>query len=394
MAVKTTLNRLTRRSLLSIGAAGLLGCAAVGRSHSRDRFNGDVIIIGAGPAGMVAAHLLRQQGIRYRVLEADSEVGGRIKHNLNFTDFPISLGAEWVHIDEPILEEIVNDAGIEINTILQSYGTDVQSGYYEDGTLELYDNEDFQIDRKFIGSSWMDFFTQYILPGISGNIELSRPVTKIDYSGERISVSDTIGNTITTDRVIVTAPLKIMQRGDLTFNPPLPSNKRRTIDNAIVWSGIKAFIEFDTQFYPTFLNFSDSDTEHGQRLYYDAAYGQNTTKNIVGLFAVGAQAERYQAFTPAEMLIQMLRELDTVFDGMATRSYVDHIVQNWNEQPYAGAAYLADVSSVATSRELAKPVDNRLYFAGEAYTSFDDWGSVHAATRSAFIAVDDLLARA
>ncbi|OED37179.1 amine oxidase [Chromatiales bacterium (ex Bugula neritina AB1)] len=314
-----------------------------------------------------------------------------MKHNLDFTDFPIPLGAEWVHGEPEILEEIVNDPAVEITTRLGSYEPGVKSAYFEDGVLEMYFDSAFQSDLKFIDSSWLQFFSRYILPGILDRITYNSQVMAIDYSGERIQVTDAAGTIRSADKVVVTAPIKILQRSDIDFIPALPESKTRVIENAKIWSGLKVFLEFDHQFYPTFLSFSDSETRDGQRLYYDAAYGQYTTKNILGLFAVGMQAERYQALSDKDLLQQILRELDEVFDGVATRSYLQHVVQNWNDDPYAGAAYLADVEDLSTSRVLSKSVDERVYFAGEAYTNFDDWGGVHAATRSAADAVNELL---
>ncbi|MDB4223701.1 FAD-dependent oxidoreductase, partial [Granulosicoccus sp.] len=213
----------------------------------------------------------------------------------------------------------------------------------------------------------------------------------IDYSGEQVKVTDAAGRVRTADHVIVTIPVKLMQRGDIEFMPALPPYKRKAINNAYVWSGLKAFIEFDEKFYPNSLAFSDSETYEGQRLYYDAAFGQSTTSNILGLFSVGKQAEMYQALDSDELLQKMLDELDEVFQGMASKTYKRHIVQNWNEEPFAAAAYLADVANWTTSRSLARSVDNRVHFAGEAYTSFDDWGSVHIASRSAFEAVGKII---
>ena len=39
----------------------------------------------------------------------------------SFTDFPISLGAEWIHVEAEILDEIVNDPSIAVSTQLTSY---------------------------------------------------------------------------------------------------------------------------------------------------------------------------------------------------------------------------------------------------------------------------------
>jgi len=151
------------------------------------------------------------------------------------------------------------------------------------------------------------------------------------------------------------------------------------------------FVEFEEEFYPAALQFPNSETADGQRLYYDAAYGQDSDANILGLFAVGVQAESYQALSDEELLDRILSELDEIFDGAATPSYVRHLVQNWNDERFAGAAYLADNAPSSTSTRLSGSVDGRVFFAGDAYTSFDDWSSVHTAARSAADAVEDLL---
>ena len=58
----------------------------------------DVIIIGAGAAGLAAAQLLTEAGCRCLIIEAKERIGGRIftEHN-QATSLPIELGAEFVH---------------------------------------------------------------------------------------------------------------------------------------------------------------------------------------------------------------------------------------------------------------------------------------------------------
>jgi monoamine oxidase len=106
---------------------------------------------------------------------------------------------------------------------------------------------------------------------------------------------------------------------------------------------------------------------------------------------VGAQAEAYQAMSGEQFVANVLDELDAAFDGAASRSYVRHLVQNWNDEPFAGGAYLEDNADSDISSELARPLGDLVFFAGDAYTSFDDWSSVHTAVRSAADAVERLL---
>ena len=355
-----------------------------------------VIIIGAGPAGMTAAYLLAQRNIDFEILEANSTYGGRIKHTRSFTNFPISLGGEWIHVPNSILPEIVNDSSVSITT--QTQGYDLQndpSGYFDGTSLDLdtlgnHFGNDFA-DLKFVGSSWLDFFETYVLPSIQSKITYNRPINAIDYSADQITITSTGGQTYTADKVIVAVPVKILQNGMINFTPILPSNKQQAINNITVWSGFKAFFKFSQEFYPTYLSFPNSSTPGGQIQYYDAAYAQNTSDNILGLFSTGAQAEVYQNLSGTAQRDYILNELDTVFgNNVASNSYIDHIVQNWNAEPYANGAYITPYEDSADVIALGQSVGNKVYFAGDAYTTGDDWSSVHAAARSAKRAVIEL----
>jgi monoamine oxidase len=71
----------------------------------------DVAIVGAGVAGLAALRVLEERGIRSRVLEARSRIGGRI-HTVRDPRLPhaIELGAEFVHGSAPELLEITRAA--------------------------------------------------------------------------------------------------------------------------------------------------------------------------------------------------------------------------------------------------------------------------------------------
>ncbi len=357
-------------------------------------FDGSVLIIGAGAAGMATAYLLEQQGISYQILEADTSYGGRFRTNNSFTDFPIPLGAEWLHVSESVFADTVNDESIQIPKITQRYTAADTYGLFSNGTLtvtELGSDANTFIDQKFINYSWFDFYDEYIVPSIRNQMQFNTQIASIDYSGDKVVASDTDGNQYEADKLVLTVPLKLLQLGQVDFNPALPNNKQRTIADATIWSGIKIFLKFSEQFYPTFLEFDDSETREGQRMYYDVAYGQNSEDNVLGLFSVGKQAEVYQGFSGDALRDYVLNELDEVFDGKASETFQDILVQNWNEQPFARAAYLEDNAPSSISRTMAASVNGKLYFAGCSYTQEDDWSSVHTAARSARDAVRELV---
>lgn len=390
----------TRRSAISFGmastAALLFGCStSSGNSESETsdvdtESVGKVIVVGAGPAGLTTAHLLRQRGVEAMVLEAKPTHGGRIRHDLSFVDFPIPLGAEWVHVEKEILSEVVNNPDVTVETELVGYSKEAQVGWYEDG-VEYGPLDDLATDFKFVDSSWLEFFDTYVVPGIADLLRFDTQVKKIEYTDSGVTVTDANGVAHEAARVVVTIPLKLLQTRAIEFVPDLEPERLEVIDAAPVWSGQKAFFVFEEEFYPTVLTMPDDETSEGQRLYYDAAYGQDSDFNVLGLFTVGHWAEVYQAMSQTELLEAVLSELDEIFDGAASRSYVRHLVQNWNDDEFAQAAYLADDAPSHITRRLAEPVGDRLFFAGDAYTLFDDWSSVHTATRSAANTVERLL---
>ncbi|MEO1064084.1 MAG: NAD(P)/FAD-dependent oxidoreductase [Actinomycetota bacterium] len=383
---------ITRRQFIKVcGALGLtvplLGC---GDDEPSGGFDGRVVVIGAGVAGLSAAHLLQRRDVDVRVLEAAATYGGRIKRTTEFVDFPISLGGEWLEAPERELARIVDDPSVDLDVRLVGYDPDDPTASF-DGELVYSPLGEFG-SLNFVESSWFDFFDEHIVPGISSRLTFGTEIVEIDHTGDPIRLTDASGTVHEADRVIVTVPLRVLQEERLRFTPPLPARKQRAIDDALVWGGIKAFFEFDEAFYPSWVEFPDSDTATGQRYYYDAAYRRDTTTNVLGLFAVGTGAEPYQARTDDALRDHVLAELDEVFDGAASRSYLRHIVQDWSEEPFIGQAYLADTADPAIPPVLREPIDGRIHFAGEAYTRHDDWGSVDDAARAAREVVDRILA--
>lgn len=58
---------------------------------------GHFIVVGAGASGLYAAYRIVQAGGTVTILEASDVHGGRVRHLSGFADFPVELGAEFVH---------------------------------------------------------------------------------------------------------------------------------------------------------------------------------------------------------------------------------------------------------------------------------------------------------
>ena len=88
----------------------------------------DVVVVGAGMAGLTAARAMAKAGLKVLVVEAQDRIGGRI-WTRHVGDEAIELGAEFVHGRPPELWALIEEAGLE------TYERDGSQICFEDGAL-------------------------------------------------------------------------------------------------------------------------------------------------------------------------------------------------------------------------------------------------------------------
>lgn len=84
------------------------------------QYDGNIIIIGAGAAGLYTADILHSKGLSVKVLEASNQIGGRIQSLRNqqglpyqsIADFPVELGAEYWQGADSVLGKLVSNLGL------------------------------------------------------------------------------------------------------------------------------------------------------------------------------------------------------------------------------------------------------------------------------------------
>jgi oxygen-dependent protoporphyrinogen oxidase len=73
-----------------------------------------VIVVGAGIAGLTAAHYLSKAGIHVKVLEASGRVGGRMITDV-VNGFPVDGGAQFLSSEYSLLHSLASEVGLQAN---------------------------------------------------------------------------------------------------------------------------------------------------------------------------------------------------------------------------------------------------------------------------------------
>ena len=374
-----------------------------GSENTETEFQGNVIIVGAGASGLAAAKKLEEEGISYQILEATDKLGGRIQKDENFADFPIDLGAEWIHEDKSILNYLINQPGNEpdVETILyqpmnvQEVVGNTISQISNQDMVDYYAN--YITEYKFKNTTWYDFIYENFTQNIEQNIIYNSKVTTIDYSGDQVVLTTDNGTEYQAEKVILTVSLGVLKSNVITFNPSLPAEKITAIQAVEFLPGFKLFMRFSNQFYPDVIT---CETSSGEKTYYDVAYDKGAQDNVLGLLSTGISAEDYYLLNNSDSIVSsVIQELDGYFNGLASQNYLgSYIYENWNQQTFTQGTWTSDFQSA--SEDLIAPLDDKVYFAGETYNSsgispVDGFyiirGSVQSAIISGYEAVDKIL---
>jgi monoamine oxidase len=102
----------------------------------------DILVIGAGMAGLTAARSLADRGCSVTVLEAANRVGGRIRTIREGQEI-IELGAEFVHGKPPELWSVIDEAGLETYELKGPHLS------FEEGQLHAGQQEESEEEERF-----------------------------------------------------------------------------------------------------------------------------------------------------------------------------------------------------------------------------------------------------
>jgi monoamine oxidase len=198
------------------------------------------------------------------------------------------------------------------------------------------------------------------------DVRLGHPVHHVRWSDRGVTLEGP-GLHLDCEHVICTVPLGVLKRGDIVFDPPLPSRKTKAIERLGMGVLDKIVMRFPEAFWPR-------DYEHigclpeksGELIGFTNLLAYGLPPTLIGWFA-GRFA---QALEHRDDAAVAERALDALRAGLGISvPRPSHIrVTRWSQDPHARGAYshIAPGASGDDYDVLAEPVAGRLRFAGEA----------------------------
>ena len=402
----------------------------------------DVAIIGAGAAGLGAAHALRGHGLSVLVLEARDRLGGRAFTQTLANGVIFDVGCGWLHsANKNSFVPIARELGFAINTERPPWRQQtVDTGFPQTERDEFFTALDDFFDRALAatdepdraasdflepGNRWnaqIDAVSTYIngceldqasvhdmaayedteinwrvakgygalvaAYGATCDVAFNTRVTLIDHSGPRLRLETSRG-TLTADKAIVTIPTDLIASEAIRFTPALP-DKVNAAAGLPLGLADKVMLALER---PDDLP-SDGNLRGRSHTVKTGAYHLRPQ----GMACI----EGYFAGTYA-------RELEDAGEGALAQAAIDEIAgllgndfrkrltplssSRWAHDAFARGSYSHALPGHAGDRAiLAAPVDGRLFFAGEA-TSPHFFSTAHGARDSGARAAREVLGK-
>ena len=459
----------------------------------------DVIIIGAGAAGLAAASALARRGYRIALVEARNRLGGRVATmRPSGATLPIELGADFVHGRPDETFALAAEAGVRLyeqtgrawaadedgdRDSLQP--DDVEAGEGDVGAV-FAAIRDWQgadsslqalLDQRFAGKRWAvarQYVSGYVegfdaaevdrvsvawlrqtelafdtidgdrqyrvldgydrlmdwlgdnLPSSLADIRLLSVARDVRWQRGEVTVrletpSGGALDAITGRAALVTAPLAVLKRsfatpeeaGALRFSPE-PPGKRDALARLEMGHALKVVLRFRLPFW-------EKLTPHASQQLGALWPGQSVHFRLMPrlsfLFAddpvaptwwtahpvvaplltgwiAGPRAARLASMSDdaiAEEAVTALARILSMERETLEKLLVGRYVHNWSSDPYSGGGYsYVAVGGLTAPGELAAPVEDTLFFAGEATNQHGHTGTVHGALQTGYLAAEEI----
>jgi monoamine oxidase len=414
----------------------------------------DVIVIGAGVAGLTVARDLTRAGRRVLVLEARDRLGGRVWTHRT-PNGPIELGAEFVHgaheeilgvargahlalrendrtADSQRAASPRHEAFSAIDALLTHASTtddepfqhlvdrvDLDSktkqralllveGYHAAdpaklGVLGLLDataadeQPGAEHQFRFVDGygGFVDALFEQLVPELC-TVQLEAVVTAIAWKRKHVVVRLATGAEIVAPQAVVTVPLGVLGAGAIAFSPPLP-DKADALRRLEMGATARISLQLRDDAWPGRDAFAAEGSLFTGQLPFPVWWiSQRTPVPVVTGWGGRSGALALTGLGEAERATVAVRELGAALGVEAHRlreSVVGAFHHDWLSDPFSRGAYsYPGVGGRHAGAELGAPVDSTLFFAGEATQSDGRNATVHGAVASGQRAAKEVLA--
>jgi len=194
--------------------------------------------------------------------------------------------------------------------------------------------------------------------------------------------------------VVVTVPLGVLKAGAIEFDPPLPDSKRRAIGRIGFGDGYAFSMRLRDGTMRSRLGDYSLVWGGTASTFYCPLFGLDSPVEVVTAFTVGREARRRMTLDRTALIEATRAEWAGMMpDGVTLGTVEESDVHFWNLDPWTRGAYsfLPPGTSLDDRRELARPVGDRLFFAGEATNVTGESGTVSGAIGSGERAAQEVL---
>jgi monoamine oxidase len=404
----------------------------------------DVVVIGAGIAGLAAAKTARAQGLRVALIEAKDRIGGRAYTDSAALGVPFDHGCYWMHsASRNPFVGIADRLGFVYrknsfrNRRLYLRNRWATAAEKREWTVYNVRNERAienagRVGRDVAvadviehGSRWEPLFVAWVAAfsgadpdeisaldwfnyknteenwpvrdgfgalvaqwGADVPVTLRCPATRIDWSGRKLRVSTPRG-AIEARTAIVTVSTGVLAADAIRFTPTLPDWKREAIAGVPMGRADKVGIAFDRDVFgmPATSGVSfvaDKPEAFGFQI---RPFGRPiAVAHLGGRFAGALEKDGERA-----MIAYARERLAKMFGAAIKKRIVAAQASRWEADPFIRGGYAAALPGSANKRaDLARPMDDRMLFAGEA-THAGFFSTAHGAYMSGVDAAKDII---
>lgn len=303
----------------------------------------DVVVVGAGLAGLTAASMLAEAGRTVQVVESRSRVGGRLMTVAagSSTGAVVDLGATWCWAGQPRIAAL--SAGLGLSTFPQFVGG---RALHEDPGPDGPSVAEVDVDQGDLGPALRFGQGAQALPQRlaehleAGSLSLGTDVTAVARDGRGLSVTvspagggpaDSAPTIMTTSSVVVALPPRLaLER--IRFHPALPGELAQVMRATPTWmaEAVKCVAVYESAFWRA-AGRSGSAFSHVGPLaeVHDGSSADGSTAALWGLVSDHSAA---RSMEPAERAPLVLEQLERLF-GPAAGDPVSYFERDWSADP-------------------------------------------------------------